>query len=58
MARRALMALVMGETHYPGGRLFSDCGGLPLQQLEATASNRIVWHAKVASLTSHCVYYE
>ena len=47
----ALMALVIDDSHYPTGRLFSDCQGNALPQLVAMASSRSMWRAKVASLS-------
>ena len=51
MVRCALMALVTDTSHYPSGSLLSDCQGIALPQLEAMASSRSMWHAKVASLS-------
>ena len=50
VARRSLVALVKGGAHYPDGSLFSDREDVGLPNLEAMASNRCVWRAKVASL--------
>ena len=51
MVRCAVMALVTDTSHYPSGSLLSDCRGIALPQLEAMASSRSMWHAKVASLS-------
>ena len=51
MVRCALMALVTDTIHYPSGSLLSDCQGIALPQLEAMASSRSMWRAKVASLS-------
>ena len=51
MVRCALMALVTDTSHYPSGSLLSDCQGISLPQLEAMASSRSMWRAKVASLS-------
>ena len=48
---RRLIALVSVSMQYPTGSLFSDCQGVALPQLVATASNRATWHAKVSSLS-------
>ena len=51
MVRCALMALVTDTSHYPSGSLFRDCQGIALPQLEAMASSRSMWRAKVASIS-------
>ena len=51
MVRCALMTLVTDTSHYPSGSLLSDCQGIALPQLEAMASSRSMWRAKVASLS-------
>ena len=51
MVRCALMALVSDSVMYPTGSLFSDCQGVALPQLVAMAANRVMWNAKVASLS-------
>ena len=51
MVRCALMALVTDTSHYPSGSLLSDCEGIALPQLEAMASSRSMWRAKVVSLS-------
>ena len=50
IARRSLLALVKGGTHYPDGSLFSECEAA-LPQLEALSLDRPAWRAKVSSLT-------
>ena len=54
VVRSSLMAFVKGGTYYPEGSLFSDCEDVGLPNLEAMASNRSVWRAKVACV--ECVY--
>ena len=51
MVRCALMALVTDNSHYPSGSLLSECQGIALPKLEAMASSRSMWRAKVASLS-------
>ena len=48
LVRCALMALVTDTSNYPSGSLLSDCQGIALPQLEAMASSRSMWRAKVA----------
>ena len=51
MVRGALMALVVDSSQYLTDSLLSDCQGDALPQLVAMMSYRLMWRAKVASLS-------